>query len=350
MKNWLVLLTALAMVACSPIHSKVADPGDKKLPPPPEQKTEDPIDYQLIEEQLTGEGLGGWVHAAAKDQQVFVFTWRHPDNFFINVQLPLMADDLTVWQKIGELKRHDYVVIKGKFADNGAPIKHLQVSEIVDIKKYEGPSGDYNYKTDLVTELQGKTEMIAKVHIVTDGGAAVVVEYGDRVIPVFNSKPALAANLYRNDKILLKFRMRAEPNRPIHLNVDTSQDEPIKVLEAIVDGHDTMIRLCGPLVMFPKSPQIKFNVYALRTEDFDSIRRNYTIVNFTNIELFMKIREKLEEAWNSKADSAVYDRNKFINRKIMVCASGKKNVVDPTQANAQVMPEALEDVELYFSE
>lgn len=304
------------------------------------------VDLQCIEEQLKTTGLGGWVHASVQDQLLMVFTWRRPGNFFVNVQLPMASKDPVILQQLSELNRHDQIVIKGEFFKNEAPIKHINVTELKIVKPYQGLSGDYEYDADLPKEIMSQTRMIAKVHIVANGGRVLVVETGDRVFPVFNEKPELVKDLFRNDKIELNYRVRLLPQRPSHLELDTTHAEPVRVIEEIAQGHGQPFTLTGPLVMFPQSPQIKFNVFAIRQEDNDGIRRNYTVVNFSDFELFEKIRMKLQEAWTANEPSATYDRNKFINRKIMVTVKGTKNLVSPVQANPQILPDRIEDIEI----
>ncbi len=304
------------------------------------------VDMDCIEEQLKTTGIGGWVHASVKDQLVMVFTWRRPGNFFVNVQLPMVSEDPNIMKQLVELRRHDQIEIKGEFFKNEAPINHINVTDLKIVKKYEGVDDVYEYDPQLPTTILNSSQLIGKVHIVANGGRVLVVEVGDRVYPVFNENPGLAQDLFRNDKIELNYQVQFLPMRPSHLMVDTESDEPIRVLERIEDGHGTEITLTGPLVMFPKSPQIKFNVFALRTEDADQVSRNFTIVNFEDIDLFFAIRDKLQATWDQYVASAQYDRNKYVNRKILLKVTGTKNVVSPTQANPQVVPASIDDIEI----
>ena len=172
------------------------------------------------------------------------------------------------------------------------------------IKAYDGPQQDYEYDSELPQSILDGNEMVAKVHIVANGGSVLVVEKGDRVIPVFNDQPDRVRDLFRNDKIRLKYQVQVFPQRPVHLALDNSVESPVQVLESIADGHGETIELTGPLVMFPKSPQIKFNVFALRTQDSDQISRNFTIVNFSVIDLFFAIRDQLQSLWDQHVSTA----------------------------------------------
>ena len=358
MKYWLPILF-IFISACSNNDPAVINPSTAQ----PDQvardlkvsndscESPDPdveIDLDCIEKQLKGDGIGGWVHAAVHDEQMFVFTWRRPGNFFVNIQLPMSSKDPAIIQRLLKLERHDQIILKGEFFKNDAPLKHINVTELKMVKEYTGPSEPYQYDPTLPAEIMNGTSLIAKVHIVANGGAVLVVETGDRVIPVFNPKPELVRDLFRNDKIEIQYRVRIFPQRPSHLELDVLAAEPVRVMEEIAEGHGEEFTMTGALVMFPQSPQIKFNVFALRQEDADGISRNFTIVNFQNIDLFLKIREELQKAWDSAPQSATYDRNKYINRKIQVTVKGVKNLVAPDQANPQIMPEKFEDVEIRF--
>jgi len=307
------------------------------------------IDYKAIESQLNGEGLGGWVHGNFKNQNLFVFTWRHPDNFFVNVQFPIVTRDLEVRKVLTNLKRHDFITLKGSFLKNKAPLQHIHVTEVVNLKKWKGPGSDleYDYKISVPKELLTKTELVGKVHAVIPGGRGLVVEYKDVVVPVFTNNADTTKGLFRNDKIKLSYVIQRSPRRPAHLNIDLTKEVPLTVLKRIEDGHGETVTLKGALVMFPKSPQIRFNVYALRFDDGET-NWNYTIVNFDDFDLFKALREKLEAAWNEKSEFAIYDRNKFLNSKIKITVTGVKNVVDEGQANPQVLVNSLDDLKIEF--
>ena len=123
------------------------------------------VDFGAIEAELKGEGLGGWVHGAFKEESLFVFTWRHPDNFFVNVQLPMIAASPAVRESLANVRRHDFLVIKGFFATNDAPIQHLIVREVVSIKEWTGIGSEieYEHSTKIPDELLNQTEMVGTV-------------------------------------------------------------------------------------------------------------------------------------------------------------------------------------------
>lgn len=295
----------------------------------------------LIKEQLET-GIAGEVHGSVKDQQMFVFTWRDPANFFIYVNLPMTAKDPAVLAKLAALNRHDQVVLKGEFMGNKAPIRHINVTDVQVSVPYKGYSQTNVYEDCAMENILAQQSGTALVHAVVAGGAVVVVEMGNRVFPVFNRNPDIAQYLFRNDKINLKYKVRTFPNRPPHLEVNLVEDNAICVLERIVEGTGEPIEMTGFLVMFPKSPQTKFNIFALFPEDSDGVRRQYTLLG--DVEVFTAMRLKLQEVWDKHIQSAEYERNKFINRKIVITAKGTKNVSVPNQANPQIFIDSADDV------
>ena len=90
-------------------------------------------------------------------------------------------------------------------------------------------------------------------------------------------------------------------------------------------------------MLFPASPQVKFNVFALHQKDQDGVSKEYTLVNFEDEKVFEAIRNKLQSLWDSSPDAVINSRNKLLNTKIRIRATGTFNVVDPGQANPQIM-------------
>jgi hypothetical protein len=93
---------------------------------------------------------------------------------------------------------------------------------------------------------------------------------------------------------------------------------------------------------------VLFNVFAVLQELPGNAQRQFTLVNFDDTAKFEAIRNKLQDAWDAAgADSAVSGRNKLISTKVRVRVSGTFNQIDPNQANAQIVldgPDALEIV------
>ena len=311
------------------------------------------INLAELEAKLKTDGLVGEIHGSITDSKIFVLTYRNPNDFFDNIQLPLTSDLPDVLATLNQVKRHQFYIVKGEFITNKAPIKHINISSLKLSKDYTSELDHlpYQYKGD-VNELKNKSEFIGRVHAMGEQGKMLVMEYKDRIIPVFVTEPtsqALVNSLYRGDLVKIKFRVRSEPEAPTHLSLESSQKlppnvKPIELLESLVKSHGSPIEKVGNLIKFSKSPQINTNIYALLVEDPEGTTIQYTLTNFDSPDLFNKIREKLEKVWDENSAGAENDRNKLVNRKLVVHAKGTSNMVDAGQANPQILINSLDDV------
>lgn len=306
------------------------------------------LDLGQIEQELITTGLRGHIHGALGEAQQFVFTYRAADDFFTHREFPLITKEKEVLEVLKTLRRHDEVLIRGEFFENGAPITHILVESVEILEKFEdgiqGP--EYEYEIKLPEDLKNKSQLIGKVHAVVNEGRVLVIEYKDVVLPVVLKDTRWAKDLFRNDKIRLDFILQGHPDRPTHLVLDESRKRPLKVLQSIQKWHGKKGVLRGELVMFPQSPQIQFNVFAIHQLDKDGVRREFTLVNFDNSELFTELRNRLQKAWDSRPEGVVNARNKFINTKIKIVAKGNFNVVDAGQANPQLLVRNLKHVKI----
>ncbi|HAG91927.1 MAG TPA: hypothetical protein DCL41_08650, partial [Bdellovibrionales bacterium] len=246
---------------------------------------------------------------------------------------------------IAGLHRHDFVRIRGQI--NGkinTPQAHILVKSIEVLSDYDGGFGEhppYEHNTQLPRDLQNKSQAIFKVHAVVPSGPLMILEYGDVNVPVIVPVELTSqiAGLYRGDKVEMQYELARSPKSPSHLVMKS-----LRVLDALVEQHGTPIHHCGELVMFPKSPQVKFNVFAIKKDIGDNLFRTYTLINFDDVDLFLAFRAKAQKAWDAQVSTAVRGRNYYINDKIEACATGKVNMIDPTQANPQIVIERLEDL------
>lgn len=313
------------------------------------------IDLEDVKQKLTSTGLTGEIHGSSEDASLYVLTVRDPQNFFVNAQFPLTSEDPAIQSLLKTTKRHQYFLVKGDLIDNKAPIKHIAVKELSMVKDYKSELDQtpHTYKADL-SELMGKKEVLVRVHAMANEGKVLVVEYKDRILPVVVAEPPtqlLVKELYRGDLVKIRYAIRNEPDRPIHLALERQRnlganEKPVELLESLVKNHGQKIQKTGFLVKFPKSPQINFNIYAILQEDANGTNIQYTLVNFENIDLFKAVREKLEQAWNDHAKNPTNDRNKLVARNIEVTASGDMNMVEQGQANPQILINNINDLKI----
>jgi len=313
------------------------------------------IDLNLIEQKLKTTGVTGEIHGSNTDSSLFVLTVRDPNDFFINVQIPLATESEDVKTKLKELKRHQYYLVKGSFFDNKAPIKHINVTSLDLTRDYKSEldQNPFQYKTN-INELKTKKEFIGRIHAIGEEGKVLVMEYGDQIVPVVVTEPATQAmvkDYYRGDLVKVKIQVRTSPDAPLHVMLArqstlSANEKPIELFESLVRTNGQPIVKTGAIVKFPKSPQINFNIYAILVEDPEGSTIQYTLTNFENPEAFKAIREKLEKIWNDNLGTEENNRNKLINRKVTIRARGISNMVDQGQANPQVLVNSADDIEI----
>lgn len=304
-----------------------------------------------IKAQLSGAGLEGEVHAIRADQALFVFTLRNPDDFFEFVHFSLIAKTPRIHEQLSALNRHDRVKLWGDIQENKSPQVHIEVSKVETVRAYDPgiPIPPYEYEATLPADLPrdeaGDGEALFLVHAIHGEGRILVVEYKDAVIPIFVPNGELSKGLYRNDVIRLRYKIRNTPKEPTHLRLRAEVAKPLELIESALSKHGLPADLTGPLVLFPKSPQVNQNVFALHEEVQGGATRQYTLANFESPEAFKAIRLKCEAAWATDPSNYANGRNKLLHRKIKVRARGTFNVVNPNQANVQILLKSADDLE-----
>jgi predicted RNA-binding protein with PUA domain len=311
------------------------------------------INIQDLEKQLNTSGLTGEIHGSSADAHLFVLTYRNPNNFFENIQLPLTSEKTDILNSLPSLKRHQFYLVKGNFIKNKAPISHINITSLDLVKDYTSALDHmpYQYKGNL-EDLRNKKDFIGRVHAIGQDGKMLVTEYKDRIVPIYVVEPSsqdLVKKLYRGDLVKIRFTIRTDPEAPIHLSLARvaslpADQKPVELIDSLVKAHGSSVEKTGSLIMFPKSPQINTNIYALLVEDPEGTTIQYTLANLEDPELFKQIRAKLEKIWNDNNTTIENDRNKFVNRKLKVTAKGISNMIDPGQANPQILINSVNDV------
>jgi hypothetical protein len=307
------------------------------------------IDFPAFESALKADGVDGWVHGRLGNLAVFVF--REKGDFFRYALFPMVSHIPAVRSELLTLKRHDKIHVKGEIIENGAPQKHIYVTELAVLERWDGGGGEavppYEYEAKVPEELMGRSDFIGKVHFAAQDGSMIVTEFKDVIVPVVGI-PGRANNLYRGDKIRLHYKVKKHPSRPAHLALDPEVKEPVEVISHLKDIHGRQDCVEGLLIKFPKSPEVVFDVFAMQNTDSDFYTLDYTLVNFEDQELFKAIRAKAAAAWNAHPEAVVNGRNKLLNPNLHVRACGTLNVVSPSQANPQVLIQKIEDLTITY--
>lgn len=309
-----------------------------------------PIPIEEIDQKLKTEGLQVWIHGSVGQHGMYVVSYRRPDNFFVFIDISVYPTNKETRELLQASKRHDSVRIWGRRENEKTNQPHVALTKMVVEKKYDGLDQypPFERKQELPKDLAGKTEFIGKVHALFMGGEVMVLEYGDAVVPVFvnEAQRPLTANLNRGDKLKIQFVVQQSPKRPPHLNLNGAAAKPIEVLWSPSSEHGKVMTKEGALVMFPESPQIVFNVFATQVDIGNGIVLEYTLVNFDDPELFKKLREKCQKAWDGAKASLKNGRNKLVNPRLYVKATGTINYIDANQANPQVLINKLDDLKI----
>ena len=297
-----------------------------------------------LSQELTNTGLVGRIHGAASESQMFVMAVREPNNFFAHREFSLIPQDEATKDTLDRLNRHDLVCVTGNIIANPSPQQHIALDSIRVLEPWTQPEGFAPYERQAVpAELTEQTSFIGKVHAIGAGGKILVMGYKDAVVPIYVSATEYTKGLYRGDIVKLTYQIQQYPQRPVHLQLDTTVEQPVEVIDAIAAWNEQPKTLTGSLVKFPQSPQLKFDVYAMEV-DTDGIKRYFTLINFENMAEFQNIRQKLAKIWDENAATAVSGRNKLINPEVTIEATGIANIVSPEQANPQILLDNAQQV------
>jgi hypothetical protein len=313
-----------------------------------EASRETGIDYDILETCLMKDGVEMEVHGAVPMSSMFVVTYRNPNNFFQSVHLSLLGATQSQREFIKTLKRHDVVLVKGEYADIPVPQRHVQATTVQLLSRSsEAPhSEEYTYEA-LPDQILAMKKLTGKVHAVFGDGRVMVIEYKDLVVPVYvGAKWASdVAKLSRGDKIEINYVVQAGPRRPVHVNLDPAAPFAFRVLHSVTAQHGKETTMKGKLIMFPKSPMVMFPVFAIDVDMGDGVMLPHTVLSFTDAELFKLARQKFQAEWDRHPETVRQYRNKFINDGIEVTVSGTYNMIDPLQANPQLVIKTLNDIQ-----
>lgn len=295
--------------------------------------------------EIEGTGLIGNIHGAVPSSQMFVLSVREPDNFFSHREFSLLTREEDTLAVLKTVSRHDRVCVQGKLLENASPQKHILVTSIKVEKKWSGEKNlpPDERETAISSDLMNQTSLVGKVHAIGAGGQLLVIEYQDKILPIYVSRAnEYTQNLFRGDIIEFSYQIQENPSHPTHLRLNLETEKPVKVLDAIADWHQQEKSLTGKLVKFPKSPQIAFDVYAIEVET-RGLNRYFTLVNFEDEQEFQKLRDKLARIWDSNRATAIVGRNMLINPQVTMEVQGTINVISPEQANPQILISKAED-------
>ncbi|MGD1917976.1 MAG: hypothetical protein ACFCAD_03280 [Pleurocapsa sp.] len=188
-----------------------------------------------LSQELSKTGLIGRIHGAAAESQMFVMSVREPNNFFSHQEFSLIPQDSNAIDVLKKTNRHDLVCVRGNLINNPSPQAHIMANSIEILEPWQQPEGlaPYEREVDLPIEIKEQTSFVGEVHAIGEGGKILVMGYQDIVIPVFVPATEYTQDLYRGDIVKLTYQIQQKPNRPVHLQLDTTVEKPVEVLDAI---------------------------------------------------------------------------------------------------------------------
>lgn len=295
------------------------------------------------------EGLKGTMHGVRPDLGYFVFTWRHPRNFFANRDFSAYPANSEVAEKLGAMARHQTVVVHGRLVQNPSSQPHLVVESVEPGEKWSpglAAAPRTIHPMDVRRDFRKPRRIRALVHALAADGGMLVVEYKDEVLPVqVPVDPALrkaVGALYRGDRVELRVQVAERPESPAHLSLapDAKNDRPaVVVTDAIHIQHDQVRTVEGRLVLFPKSPSLNRSIWGVEDRGPDGLHRYFTIFNFDDAKDQALIDAKLQAAWDGRGD-LLDTRNKYVHSRARVRVTGKVNDPAQNQANPTLVTDA----------
>ncbi len=306
------------------------------------------FDLEVFREQLAKGEATLEIHGIDVVNKRYVATARSKKDFFDYHHFALLGATQELRERIKTLKRHDFVKLKGRVdGEKDRPFLHIVADSVEMVKPFDHDIGTYEYKIKLPDDLIGRQSLIAKVHAQDPSGAKFVADYEGTVLPVIVplGQQEVAKKLNRGDIIHFAFELREKPKQVTHLNLKDEAGS-LEILEPVTSMHGQSVEYSGDLVLFPKSPQVQFNVFAFQRPMREGLSLEYTLVNFDDTEVFRRIREKLQKAWDESPIEAKNDRNKLIKKGLKVMVKGIVNYQDPNQANPQIMLATPDDLQI----
>lgn len=291
-------------------------------------------------------GLAGVAHGLGEGRNAAVMTVMAQGDFFGGRQLNLIPNNVQIKEQLSSIGRNDKICVRGELTRYSPEQAHVVVNELTVLESWHMPYAElppYEYKSPSIEDLPDSGVLDAQVHAIGEG--MLILEAGDRVIPLVIRNPAfIPADLYRFDRIQVAYGKKVRHGGVSHLLLDETLSPAIEVIESLRTAHGTETSVTGHLVLFPKSPLITRDIFGIGTTS-DGQTINYTVVNFSNMEVFEAVQKKLQDLWKAHESDVVRGRNYFLIPDLQVTARGRLNVQSPSQANPQIIVEDVASVE-----
>ncbi|MFK7873632.1 MAG: hypothetical protein AB8C84_10805 [Oligoflexales bacterium] len=284
---------------------------------------------EWLQEALSNKGAYLEVHGLTHDRDHAVVTWRSSIEFFVYRHFPMIAINEDVKDVVKTLQRHDSIRVWGFIKMSSAGQLHLKVQRLVVEKRYD------NLRQRSVVDLNLPQKIQARVHFHNE--KVLVVDWGKTTFPIIVPQGKL---FWRNDVVEVLVEKKKWPKYPSHFK---ALEFP-EVVESAQHFHQVHKHVEGRLVRYPKSPQIKFDVYAVEWVSPQTRWPRLLTILPENMDDFFTVHQKLETLWQGSESIVEWEGNHEVSSH-MIQVAGKLQVQDPEQANIQVIVTSCDDIQ-----
>lgn len=305
------------------------------------------LNRQDAQKTLDEKGIVGLVHAANAAEGLYVMSYvPDPSNFFDRYFFSLVPSTAELRQALSGLRRNDKIRVRGLLNFRKTSQPHLLVNDVAVEQTFSPPDQPATVEStpqvSVVDEIERHDVVTAMVHAIP-GDDLLVAEIRDKVVPIVVKQPQLLQGLGRGDILDLRLVVRGQPSTPTHgqLVFQRSETPPVlKIQESFASRNNQQMKIQGRLALFPKSPLINRDIWAVEEALPSGLYRYYTLVNFDQDGQITPemdaLSMKLRKLWDANKRHVVAGRNKLINNKINISADGRILITSGDQANAQI--------------
>ena len=327
----LLLQILLAWLVLSPI---AAASSPQTLAP------DDTVTDGYMNRQLKHQGLTGYIHAANTATKTVVLTVNEPGGKSRNVAL--IAETPALWNQLNTLQRYDLVRVKGERVYRLYPQAHVVINRLTVLKRWQPDvakglpalHADPNLANPFMALIDQPT-LTGTIHAVAGQGHVLLLDYKGAVYPLVAPDNTQTQHLWRGDRVTLRLSMMVTPNSPLHLMLEPATPgdtkRPVDVLEAIKTLHNQPTEAKGYLVLYPKSPAMAKDSWALAHTLPEGGVRYYLLESAWGKQGQMSLDRYLAHLWQSDPHAAEAGRQKWLKPQLLLQAKGLVWVEQPNQ-------------------
>ena len=90
------------------------------------------LDREAISKLLAGDGLTVEIHGQVPDDNLFVMTYRNPEDFFDFTHMSALFEDTFLQAEFSKFTRMDKVLLWGKVIETPSPQIHVKIEKFLE--------------------------------------------------------------------------------------------------------------------------------------------------------------------------------------------------------------------------